>query len=65
MSCPECQKGPKGIEGHHAIVIDPFATKKDGAAYRCTTCGETYTRAYEGSGVFIWVKTTGQRSAPT
>jgi hypothetical protein len=56
MPCTACDVGPKGIDGHPQIALDVPPSRKSHALFRCTACGETYSRTYEGGGMFIWIR---------
>jgi len=56
MTCPACEAGPKGIEGHPEISLAQVADRKHFATFVCGKCGQRYTRTYEGAGHFIWLR---------
>ena len=51
--CPLCIPGPRGIDGHDRLILASGRTV--GSYYfECATCATLWTRAYEGSGTFVW-----------
>jgi hypothetical protein len=60
MSCPDCAAGPKGFDGHdHLLVVDDGS--HPAGTFRCSQCGDAYAREYQGSGVFVWLRTAGRQ----
>lgn len=56
MICAACEQGPKGIDGHADIHLVNEADRKRPATFVCRKCGQSYTRKYEGGGLFIWLR---------
>jgi hypothetical protein len=61
MNCPDCTSGPKGIDGHEHLRVDERPHRR--GLFSCAVCGETYTREYQGSGVFVWIRVPGTPDA--
>jgi hypothetical protein len=54
--CPECKRGPRGVEGHAAIAVDHYPERgsRGGPVFRCAHCGRYWRRDYVGDGFFQW-----------
>jgi hypothetical protein len=55
MDCTDCATGPRDIAGHDQIILDAQQPSHV-PTFHCVVCGQRYTREYQGSGVFVWVK---------
>jgi hypothetical protein len=59
MNCAACETGPKGIDGHPHLVRSETAPRNI-AIFQCEICRQRYSRQYQGSGVFVWIKVPGR-----
>jgi hypothetical protein len=56
-TCRRCQEKPSGIEGHPALhIAEAQPVPKNGhTLFECVECRARWSRAYAGSGGFVWV----------
>jgi len=55
-TCPQCKGSPQGIEGHQSLIIFgyPKPDEQRGPVFRCSVCGTSWRREYQGAGGFAW-----------
>jgi hypothetical protein len=52
--CSLCSSGPKTIDGHEGLFTQAFSNSR--VLFKCAKCGTVWSRSYEGSGAFEWLR---------
>jgi hypothetical protein len=58
--CVPCARGPSGEAGHDALRYVMLAPETDRTYYRCSECGERWTRSAGMMSRFVWSRYKAQ-----
>ena len=51
-TCPDCRRGPSGIEGHEQLFSQTMTM--DQMHFKCRACGRLWVRRYAANGTYTW-----------